>query len=138
VLLAAAFPASASTPRQAQGGPPPIFWGDTKDGLPQYVCAADAFASYYILEQMQVSGLDVKHKFHLGIVPFLLDGSGGKYDVDEARRGDLLSSGEWDCQLTTLDSVALNGAGIITAVVDECRCRSNLGQAGSNAERSRG
>ncbi len=104
---------------QTRNGPPPIFAGNQNDGLPQYVCAADAFASYYVLQQIQASGLDVKHKFHLGIVPFLLDGSGGKYDVDEEGRGQFLANGDWDCLLTTLDSVALKGAGAITAVVDE-------------------
>src|SRR5687768_859752 len=74
-----------STNAQAQKGPAPLFAGGSttppNDGLPQYICAADAFASYYTLQQIQSSGLDVKYKFHLGIVPFLLDGSGGKYDL---------------------------------------------------------
>ncbi len=109
----------ASPRQQARNGPPPIFAGDTNDGLPQYVCGADAFASYYVLEQIQTSGLDVTYKFHLGIVPFLLDGVGGKYDIDEEKRGELLANGDWDCLLTTLDSVALNGAGAITTVIDE-------------------
>src|SRR5258705_9807443 len=78
---------------QSQTDPAPIFQGDLKDGLPKYVCAADAFASYYTLQQMQSAGLDVKHKFHLGIVPFLLDGSGGKYDVSEEQRGQMLANG---------------------------------------------
>jgi hypothetical protein len=112
-----------STNAQAQKGPAPLFAGGSttppNDGLPQYICAADAFASYYTLQQIQSSGLDVKYKFHLGIVPFLLDGSGGKYDLDETQRAELLASGGWDCLLTTLDSVALNGAGVITTVVDE-------------------
>ncbi len=119
LLLITPLGVAARPAPQVRNGPPPIFLGDTKDSLPQYVCAADAFASYYVLEQIQVSRLDVKYKFHLGIVPFLLDGSGGKYDVDETRRGELLANGDWDCLLTTMDSVALNGAGAITAVVDE-------------------
>ena len=110
---------SPTVAASAQTSGNPVYWGNTNDGLPTYVCAADAFASYYTLEQIQVLGLDVKHKFHLGIVPFLLDGSGGKYDISEEQRGDSLSKGTWDCLLTTLDSVALNGAGPITAVVDE-------------------
>jgi ABC-type amino acid transport substrate-binding protein len=116
---------------QTRNGPPPIFAGDLKDGLPQYVCAADAFASYYVLEQIQASGLDVKYKFHLGIVPFLLDGSGGKYDVDEEQRGKLIANGDWDCLLTTLDSVALNGSGAITAVIDESAGADQIWARGS-------
>jgi hypothetical protein len=123
VPLSTPLSTNAQANAQAQKGPAPLFAGGAtappNDGLPKYVCAADAFASYYTLQQIQASGLDVKHKFHLGIVPFLLDGSGGKYDVDETQRAELLASGEWDCLLTTLDSVALNGAGAITAVVDE-------------------
>jgi hypothetical protein len=63
----------------------PVFVGGKTptDGLPKYVCAADAFGSYYTLEQMQVAGYDVKNGFHLGIIPFLLDGNGGTYDYTE-------------------------------------------------------
>ncbi len=119
LLLNSTLTVWASPPAQTRNGPPPIFAGDLKDGFPQYVCAADAFASYYVLEQIQASGLDLKYKFHLGIVPFSLTGTNGKYDVDEEQRGQLLANGDWDCLLTTLDSVALNGAGAITAIVDE-------------------
>lgn len=110
---------SGLTAHAQRKGPEPIFRGNVNDSLPQYICAADAFASYYTLQQIQVSGLDVKNGFHLGIVPFLLDDVGGKYDVTETGRAELLASGEWDCLLTTLDSVALNGVGIITAIIDE-------------------
>src|SRR5205085_1566541 len=118
LVVSVPFPSSANPAAQARRGPAPIFAGDTKDGLPQYVCAADAFASYYTLQQMQASGLDVKHKFHLGIVPFSLDNQDA-YNVDEDKRAELLTNGDWDCLLTTLDSVALKGQGVITAVIDE-------------------
>lgn len=100
--------------------PEPVFAGnyDPNDGLPTYVCGADAFGSYFVLEQMQASGKDVEHGFHLGIVPFLLDDNPA-YDVSEEQRTALLQYGEWDCLLTTLDSVALTSAGVITAIVDE-------------------
>ncbi|MCA9947614.1 MAG: hypothetical protein KC449_29240, partial [Anaerolineales bacterium] len=52
--------------------PDPI-WGpnfDADDGLPTYICGADAFGSYFTLQQMQMSGKDIEHGFHLGIVPF--------------------------------------------------------------------
>lgn len=100
--------------------PAPIFApnADLNDGLPTYVCAADAFGSYFTLQQMQMGGYDVQNGFHLGIVPFLLDGD-PRYDISEEQRAALLASGEWDCLLTTLDAVALSASGVITAVVDE-------------------
>jgi len=96
----------------------PIFAGGTmpNDVLPQYTCAADAFASYYPLEQMQQAGYDVQNGFHLGLVPFYLDNS---YNISEDQRTELLASGKIDCLFTTLDSAALKSSGIITAVIDE-------------------
>jgi ABC-type nitrate/sulfonate/bicarbonate transport system substrate-binding protein len=91
---------------------------DAKDGLPEYICGADSFGSYFLLQQMQMSGKDVAHGFHLGIVPFSLDNN-PDYDVSEEQRTGLLNSGKWDCLLTTLDSVALASPGVITAIVDE-------------------
>jgi ABC-type amino acid transport substrate-binding protein len=91
---------------------------DPNDGLPTYICGADAFGSYFTLQQMQMSGKDVEHGFHLGIVPFLLDDN-PDYDISEEQRTALLNSGQWDCLLTTLDSVALASPGIITTIVDE-------------------
>ena len=91
---------------------------DPNDGLPTYVCGADAFGSYFTLQQMQMSGKDVEHGFHLGIVPFLLDDN-PDYDISEEQRTALLNNGQWDCLLTTLDSVALASPGMITAIVDE-------------------
>lgn len=100
--------------------PGPIFAPgyDANDGLPTYICGADAFGSYFTLQQMQMSGKDVEHGFHLGIVPFLLDDNPA-YDLSEEQRITLLASGQWDCLLTTLDSVALTSPGVITAIVDE-------------------
>src|SRR5579859_3248239 len=99
----------------------PIFAGGTvpNDSLPTYTCAADAFASYYPLEQMQQAGIDVKNGFHLGLVPFLLDGPGGSYDISEDGRTELLAAGKIDCLFTTLDSAALKSSGVVTAVIDE-------------------
>ena len=100
--------------------PDPIFAPDydSSDGLPTYVCGADAFGSYFTLQQMQMSGKDVEHGFHLGIVPFFLDDDPA-YDVSEEQRTALLDAGQWNCLLTTLDSVALGSPGVITAIVDE-------------------
>lgn len=100
--------------------PEPI-WGpnyDQADGLPTYVCGADAFGSYFTLQQMQMSGKDIEYGFHLGIVPFFLNDD-PQFDVSEEVRTALLDAGEWDCLLTTLDSVALSSPGVITAIVDE-------------------
>ena len=100
--------------------PDPVFAPNAKldDGLPKYICGADSFGSYFVLQQMQMSGADVQHGFHLGVVPFFLDNDPA-YDVSEEQRTALLSQGKWDCLLTTLDSVALTSPGLITAVVDE-------------------
>lgn len=100
--------------------PDPI-WGpnyNADDGLPTYICGADAFGSYFALQQMQMSGKDIEHGFHLGIVPFFLNDD-PQYDVSEEQRTALLNAGEWNCLLTTLDSVALSSPGVITAIVDE-------------------
>ncbi|MCP4359235.1 MAG: ABC transporter substrate-binding protein, partial [Chloroflexi bacterium] len=100
--------------------PEPI-WGpdyDPNDGLPTYVCGADAFGSYFTLQQMQMAGKDIEHGFHLGIVPFFLNDD-PEYDVSEEVRTALLDAGLWNCLLTTLDSVALSSPGVITAIVDE-------------------
>ncbi len=100
--------------------PDPVFAPDydASDGLPTYICGADAFGSYFTLQQMQMAGLDVANGFHLGIVPFFLD-EDPAYDVSEEQRTALLESGQWDCLLTTLDSVALSSAGVVTTIVDE-------------------
>jgi ABC-type amino acid transport substrate-binding protein/outer membrane protein OmpA-like peptidoglycan-associated protein len=128
-LIARGFPQpgaqtpSLSTPVVKLDSPEPI-WAPgydpkkPKDALPTYICGADAFGSYFILQQMQMSGKDVEYGFHLGIVPFLLDND-PKYNISEEQRTALLANGQWDCLLTTLDSVALARPGVITAIVDE-------------------
>lgn len=98
--------------------PEPI-WGpnySASDGKPAYICGADAFGSYFTLQQMQMSGKDIEYGFHLGIIPFDLDDT---YAISEEQRTALLNAGQWDCLLTTLDSVALTSPGVITAIVDE-------------------
>ncbi len=112
--------APGSTPVVNLDSPDPVFAPnyDSADGLPTYICGADAFGSYFTLQQMQMAGKDVENGFHLGIVPFFLD-EDPAYDVSEEQRTALLNSGQWDCLLTTLDSVALSSAGVVTAIVDE-------------------
>ena len=111
---------SQATPVVQLESPDPILGPDydAGDGLPLYICGADAFGSYFTLQQMQMSGKDLEHGFHLGIVPFLLDDDPA-YDVTEEQRTALLSSGLWDCLLTTLDSVSLTSPGVVTGIVDE-------------------
>jgi ABC-type nitrate/sulfonate/bicarbonate transport system substrate-binding protein len=118
--VAAAATRPAGQPAANLDSPDPIFGPnhDPDDGLPTYICGADSFGSYFTLQQMQMAGKDVEHGFHLGIVPFFLDDDPA-YDVSEEQRTALLNSGQWDCLLTTLDSVALKSPGVITAVVDE-------------------
>jgi len=113
-------PSKQGTPSVELTSPEPIYGPDydAEDGLPTYICGADAFGSYFTLQQMQMSGTDVAHGFHLGIVPFSLD-EDPDYVVSEEQRTASLDQGVWDCLLTTLDSVALASPGIITAIVDE-------------------
>lgn len=113
-------PGAQPTPSVDLESPEPIFGPnyDPDDDLPTYICGADAFGSYFTLQQMQMSGMDVEYGFHLGIVPFFLDDDPA-YAVSEEQRNALLQSGQWDCLLTTLDAVALDSPGIITAIVDE-------------------
>jgi hypothetical protein len=122
VLESTVEPLATSAPTQIEAvdSPEPI-WGpdyDPADGRPTYICGADSFGSYFTLQQMQMSGKDIEHGFHLGIVPFFLDDDPA-YDVSEEQRTALLRSGAWNCLLTTLDSVALTSPGVITAIVDE-------------------
>ncbi|MBN1955059.1 MAG: ABC transporter substrate-binding protein [Anaerolineae bacterium] len=110
----------AATPVVHLDSPQPVFGPnyDPNDGLPTYICGADAFGSYFVLQQMQMAGKDVEHGFHLGIVPFLLD-ENPAYAISEEQRTALLDAGQWNCLLTTLDSVALTSPGVVTAIVDE-------------------
>jgi hypothetical protein len=112
--------AEQPTPSVDLESPDPVFGPnyDPSDGLPTYVCGADAFGSYFTLQQMQMSGKDIEHGFHMGIVPFFLD-EDPAYDVSEEQRTALLDAGIWNCLLTTLDSVALWSPGVVTAIVDE-------------------
>ncbi len=122
VETAATLPASdngsRSTPVVVLDSPDPIWSANRDSTLPDYICGADAFGSYFTLQQMQIAGKDIEHGFNLGIVPFFLDDDPA-YDVSESQRTALLNSGQWDCLLTTLDSVALKSPGVITAIVDE-------------------
>lgn len=111
-------PQGLPVPTTQLESPPPLFAPGYKpgDGLPVYICGADSFGSYFVLQQMQMSGKDVAHGFHLGIIPFSLDAG---YEISEEQRGALLRSGQWDCMLATLESIALSSPGVVTAIVDE-------------------
>jgi ABC-type nitrate/sulfonate/bicarbonate transport system substrate-binding protein/outer membrane protein OmpA-like peptidoglycan-associated protein len=94
-------------------------WGpnyNANDGRDTFVCAGYAFSADYVLQQIQMSGLDIKHNFHLGIVPFYLNEN---YVVTEKNRMAAAQSGQIDCLLTTFDSIALDDPGVITAFINE-------------------
>jgi outer membrane protein OmpA-like peptidoglycan-associated protein len=86
------------------------------DGLGSLICGAYAFSADYVLQQIQMQGLDVKRGFHLGIVPFYLN---EKYVVTAKDRADALEQGVLDCLLTTFDLMALEDPGILTAFINE-------------------
>lgn len=112
------FEASAK-PNAPEGKPNPLFAPNYKpdDGLPVYVCGADAFASYLTLMQIQVMGADVANGFHLGVVPYSLNDQG--YGISQQQADKNLNTGVWDCELNTVDSVARTSYGVVTAIVDE-------------------
>ena len=125
----AAIPEVAVTAMLATVAPQPVaaasdgkfapVWGASykeNDGLGKLVCGAYAFSADYVLQQIQISGLDVKHGFHLGIVPFYLDQN---YVVTAKERTDLVQSGQLDCLLTTFDLIALQDPGVLTAFINE-------------------
>jgi ABC-type amino acid transport substrate-binding protein/outer membrane protein OmpA-like peptidoglycan-associated protein len=94
-------------------------WGPAykeNDGLGRIVCGAYAFSADYVLQQMQMAGLDVKHGFHLGIVPFYLNEN---YVVTAKDRTDALQNGTLDCLLTTFDLIALEDPGVLTTFINE-------------------
>ncbi len=112
---------SPQTPSMPRITSPAAIYGLAPEGkadLPTYICGADAFGSYFTLQQMQMSGKDIEHGFRLGIVPFQLNNL-PEYNIAEEQRAALLETGQWDCLLTTLDAVALGSPGIVTAIVDE-------------------
>ena len=101
--------------------PPTPIWGPNYkagDGKPTFICGLDAFASYLTLIQIQTQGLDVARGFHLGIVPFQLPNK-PEYALTEDQSDGFVRTGQWDCVLNTVDSVATGGGGVITAIVDE-------------------
>ena len=101
------------------GAPNPLFAPDydPSDKRPIYVCGTDSFASYITLLQIQVSGLDVQHGFHLGIVPLQLNDK--EYALSQQDIDSALKTGAWDCNPNTVDGVASTNNGVITAIVDE-------------------
>ncbi len=100
--------------------PMPLFGPNYKagDGKPVFICGTDAFASFLTLAQIQQSGKDIEHGFHLGIVPLQLPNH-PEFELTEEQRDALVKNGKWDCDLNTLDAVATSGNGVMTAIVDE-------------------
>lgn len=119
--LSAATPNAQATLAPAALKPPPPIWGagyKPNDGKPTYICGTDAFASYLTLVQIQAAGLDEARGFHLGIVPFQLNNK-PEYALTEEQSNAFVEAGLWDCELNTVDSVAANAQGVITAIIDE-------------------
>jgi hypothetical protein len=120
--LAAAVTATSTSPTAAAsasaGAMKPIYGKGVQlsDGLPAYVCGSDGFGSYFALQQIQMSGLDVQRGYHLGIVPF---GLNPDYNATEKQRKEMLERGDIDCYFATLNTVALIDPGVITAIIDE-------------------
>lgn len=110
---------SAAAARVA-GGLQPIYAPNIafSDGLPTYICAGQNNASFATLIQMQMSGRDVAHGFHLGLVPFGLSTETGFDSVARAQADNALRRGDWDCELTSVDQVARVGHAVITALTD--------------------
>jgi len=110
---------SAAAARVA-GGLQPIYAPNVSfsDGLPTYICAGQNTASFATLIQMQMSGRDVAHGFHLGLVPFGLSTETGFDSVARAQADNALRRGDWDCELTSVDQVARVGHAVITALAD--------------------
>jgi ABC-type nitrate/sulfonate/bicarbonate transport system substrate-binding protein len=66
---------------------------------------------------MQTSGIDIRHGFHLGIVPYSINDK--EYAITQEQAENYLKSGEWDCDLGTLDAAARTNYGAVTLVIDE-------------------
>jgi len=111
---------AASGQAEAINSPDPMFGPNYKanDGKPVYICGTDAFASFLTLVQIQQSGKDIEHGFHLGIIPYQLPNR-PEYALTEEQSDALVAAGKWDCELNTLDAVATSGNGVVTAIVDE-------------------
>lgn len=106
-------------PDAVPGAPNPLFGPNFSpdDGLPRFICATDAFASYLTLLQLQAGGYDVKHGFHLGLVPYELNEQ--EYSIPQEAAESYIEKGEWDCTLNTVDGVARTSHAVITGIVDE-------------------
>lgn len=78
--------------------------------------AGDSFGSYFtvcLVDQM-------KRSYSLKVIPFLIDGKGGKYDFSEEQRASNIKDGTWDILLTTADGLAKKGnIGKIVAYIDQ-------------------
>ena len=112
-----AVPAPAAVDANSEHLKP--IWGPNfkeNDGLGRITCASYAFSADYVLQQIQIAGIDVKYGFHLGIVPFYLNEN---YIVTAKERTDALKEGKLDCLLTTFDMIALEDPGVLTGFINE-------------------
>ena len=125
VIAATALP----VPIKGRAGPMPFFGAtyNAKDGKPVFVCGAESDSAYTLI-QMQATGKDVAHGFHLGIVPMQL---GGEYSMDEETHVKLMQDGAWDCMVERVDEDAELNMGIITGIVDESAGRNGIWARGN-------
>lgn len=86
------------------------------DGKPVFVCAVASFGSYLTAVQIQAAGIDEANGFHLAIVPYELNPD---YSIAQSDTESNMRSGAWDCELSTIDSIARSGYGVVTGVIDE-------------------
>jgi len=116
VTIPAGFEARPA-PNAPKDQPVPLFGPgfDPSDGKPTYVCGTYPDSSYTLLD-MQMSGRDVAHGFHLGIVPM---GMSGPYNMSEESHVNYMVDGTWDCMVERMDENAGQSMGLITAIVDE-------------------
>lgn len=98
---------------------PPLMVGSSftpDDGKPVYICSVATFGSYLTAMQMQTSGRDIAHGFHLAIYPWELNDT---YNLTEEQGNALIVEGKLDCDFNTVDGVAQFNQGVITAIIDE-------------------
>ncbi len=112
-------------PHQPAGAPDPLFAPDydAKDGLPVMVCGIKPKASSLTLIDMQARGLDVKHGFHLALVPLELNEA---FNLSDAEHMPRLGEGKWDCMVETLEELSTWDVGVATAIVGEDTSESGI------------
>ena len=118
-----------AVPVKGRSGPAPFFGPNynATDGKPVFVCGGESDSAFTLI-QMQMTGKDVAHGFHLGIVPMQF---GGEYSMSEETHVKLMQDGAWDCMVERVDEDAELNMGIITGIVDESAGRNGIWARGN-------